>query len=326
MIISKTPLRMSFVGGGSDLPAFYKEHGGAVISSSINKYVYIILKKKFDSGLRLSYSITENVSTREEIKHELIRNALKMQDLDESLEIVSIADVPSGTGLGSSSSFSVGLLNALNFYKKQMVNEHKRFLAEEACKLEIDICKSPIGKQDQYAAAFGDLRLYEFKTDDSVEEKKINCLPETKQLLCRNMLTFYIGGIRSANKILQSQNVQLKESSKKRNMQKMVNLVWDLKNELESNNLDSFGDILHENWLLKRDLTSSITNPEIDDIYDQAMSLGAKGGKLLGAGGGGFMIFFIPDERKKKKIQQRFNKLRQIDIEFEDQGSCIISI
>ncbi len=326
MIISRTPLRMSFVGGGSDLPSFFKSHGGAVISTSIDKYVYIILKEKFDPGYRISYSITENVPNRDDIKHELFRNALEMFNIDKSLEIVSIADIPSMTGLGSSSSFSVGLLNALNFYKENKEVNNKEFLATKACTLEIEICNSPIGKQDQYAASYGGLKLYEFREDDTVEVKEINCSSKLKEKLNQNILTFYIGGKRSADKILKSQNMDMKKSSKQNNMQKMVNLVWDLKYELESESLDNFGNILHENWMLKKDLTSSIANNEIDEIYETAMNLGAEGGKLLGAGGGGFMIFYVPEESKRLDIKQKLSNLKPIELNFEDKGSCIMDL
>ena len=324
MIISRTPMRMSFVGGGSDLPSFYKKYGGAVISTSIDKYVYLILKDKFDSGYRISYSITENVSKIDDIKHKLFRNALKMYDIKKPLGIVSIADVPSMTGLGSSSSFSVGLLNALNYYKENKEAKNKDFLASKACSLEIEICDSQIGKQDQYAASYGGLRLYEFNKDDSVMVKEIDCSSKFKDKLNQNIVTFYIGGKRSADKILKSQNIDMEKSTKQKNMQKMVNLVWDLKYELESESLDNFGKILHENWMLKKDLTSKITNEEIEEIYEKALNLGAEGGKLLGAGGGGFMIFYVPEESKRFDIQKKFRNLKSFDLNFEDEGSCIM--
>ena len=213
MIVTKTPLRMSFVGGGSDLPSFYKEHGGAVISSTIDSYVYLIIKKRFEEGIRVSYSKTENVNSLESIEHPLVRNALKLNNIRQNLEIISVADIPSsGTGLGSSSSFSVGLIKGLNILKNIKIN--KSDLAETACKLEIDICKSPIGKQDQYAASFGGLRVYKFNSDETVDVEKLKISNDLKLKLNDEILSFYIGGSRSANKILSNQQSELKKNKK----------------------------------------------------------------------------------------------------------------
>lgn len=320
MIITKTPLRMSFVGGGSDLPSFYKKYGGAVISSAIDSFVYIIMKDRFEEGIRLSYSKTENILRTSEIEHPLVRNAFLLRNFDESVEVVSIADIPSsGTGLGSSSSFTVGLLRALNSFKNKEIDA--RELAESACHIEIDLCGNPIGKQDQYAAAFGGLKMYKFNTDDSVAIEDITISLETRNELNKQIISFYIGGDRSANKILADQQDQLRKKDKIQSMKRMVELVYDLKNELENNNLRNFGEILHENWTLKRNMTKMIANTYIDEIYKTAIENGATGGKLLGAGGGGFMIFHVPSEGDRIKICKELGNLRKVDLFLYEKGS-----
>ena len=320
MIITKTPLRMSYVGGGSDLSSYYREHGGAVISTAINHYVYVMVKERFEEGLRLSYSKTENVQNREEIEHPLVRHALLMLDVDESIEIVSAADIPStGTGLGSSSSFSVGLIRALSSFVGKDLSP--REYAEYACKLEIELCGSPIGKQDQYAATFGGLNVYKFNSDDSVTVQHVNCDQTTIKELNSQTLVFYIGGDRSANEILKQQSEELKSKDKSKEMAKMVSLVWDLRDELESQSIINFGPILHENWKIKREMVSGLSNHYIDDLYNQALNCGAKGGKLLGAGGGGFMMFHAPSEAVALKIRSRFYKLREVHFDIEPSGS-----
>jgi D-glycero-alpha-D-manno-heptose-7-phosphate kinase len=323
MIIAKTPLRISYVGGGSDISSYYREHGGAVISSAIKKYVYIVVKPRFEKGIRLSYSKTENVEFINDLKHPLVKNGLKMMALKDGLEIVSMADIPSsGTGLGSSSSFSVGLFNALAAYDGKLLTTNK--LAELACELEIEKCLSPIGKQDQYAAAYGGLRVYKFNQDDTVTEEIIACNSETISKINNETIGFYIGGNRDANAILSQQSKDLTDSHKIKKMNAMVSLVWDLKKEFESQSTDNFGKILHENWILKRELSSGISSGYIDEIYSEARSVGASGGKLLGAGGGGFMIFHAPTSEIKEKICQKLHKLKRVSMCIDQQGSSII--
>ncbi len=324
MIISKTPLRMSFVGGGSDMPSFYREYGGAVLSSAINAFVYIIIKEKFDEGIRLSYSETENVLKVSDIQHPILRNALKFSNFKEPVEIISIADIPSsGTGLGSSSSFTVGLLKALNKFKN--VDFKREKLAELACDIEINLCGSPIGKQDQYAAVFGGLRIYKFNKDDSVDIEKIEISSDVSDSLDNEIISFYVGGNRNANEILADQQKQLVNKDKVNAMKRMVDLVFELKKELENNNLDSFGEILHENWNLKKEMTKNIANTRINEIYKIAMDNGAKGGKLLGAGGGGFMIFHVPSPDDRVKIEKKLRNLRRVNFSTYKNGSEILN-
>ncbi len=311
------------MGGGSDLASYYREFGGAVISTAINHYIYVLIKPRFEEGIRLSYSQTENVLCREEIKHPLVRNALSMLKIDESIEIVSTADIPSsGSGLGSSSAFSVGLIRALHAFRGEVLPD--RVCAELACELEIELCESPIGKQDQYAASFGGLKVYKFNQDDSVSVESIASNKNTIEELNNQTLVFYIGGHRNANEILRQQSALLQKTNKAKSMSKMVDLVWDLKCELESQSVKNFGAILHENWMIKRDLLSGVSNPFIDEMYAQALACGASGGKLLGAGGGGFMIFHAANDSIKKKIRARFSKLREVYFEVEQSGSAVI--
>ena len=248
MIISKTPLRMSFVGGGSDLPVFYRKYGGAVVSTAINKFVYVTVNQKFDDRIRLSYSKTEDAKSAEKVKHPLVREALQMLGIRGGIEITSIADIPGkGTGLGSSSSFTVGLLNALHAFANRYASAEK--LGEESCAIEIERCGEPIGKQDQYAAAFGGFNLIQFNPDDSVSVEPIICTRESLRRLQENTLVFYTGITRSASAILKTQSASVaSDKAKQKTMKRMVGLAHELRTELQKNNLDAFGEIIHENW------------------------------------------------------------------------------
>jgi D-glycero-alpha-D-manno-heptose-7-phosphate kinase len=325
MIISKTPLRMSFVGGGSDLPVFYRKYGGAVVSTAINKFVYVTVNQKFDDRIRLSYSKTEDAKSAEKIKHPLVREALQMLGIRGGIEITSIADIPGkGTGLGSSSSFTVGLLNALHAFANRYASAEK--LAEESCAIEIERCREPIGKQDQYAAAFGGFNLIQFNSDESVSVEPIICKRETLRQLQENTLVFYTGIMRSASAILKTQSATMaSDKAKQKTMKRMVQLAHALKTELQKNNLSAFGEIIHENWELKRSLTSGVSSGAIDDWYERARKSGAVGGKLLGAGSGGFLMFYAPRERHEA-IAGELNELRRVDFGFEPQGSKIIFV
>lgn len=325
MIISSTPLRISFAGGGSDMPSFYKEEGGAVISTAINKYVYVTVNNRFEKGFRLGYSKTEIVDTVDQIQHKVHRAVLRKLAIGGGLEITSIADIPShGTGLGSSSSFTVGLLNALHAYKKEFRSAED--LAQEACEVEMIHCQDPVGKQDQYIAAYGGFKFIQFNSDESVFVDPVICQSETLEQLQNNLLVFHTGFSRNSGDILKAQSeIVLKDAGKKGLLRKMVQLAFTMKEELQKNNLDSFGEILHENWLLKREIVGGISNPQIDDWHARAQKSGALGGKLLGAGGGGFLMFYAPQERHPQ-IKQALPELRPIDIQFEKQGSKIIFI
>ena len=323
MIISRTPLRISFAGGGSDLPVYYQSESGAVVSTTINKYIYITVNPKFDHKIRASYSKTEIVERIEDLQHELIRESLKHVPIKGGIEITSISDIPSGgTGLGSSSSYTVGLLNALYAYLGQHAGAER--LARESTLIEIQRCKRVMGKQDQYAAAYGGLRFYQFNPDESVFSDPIICKPETRQNLNRRLLMLYTGVTRSAPDILVNQTDNLLGSTKKRNqMRKMVQLAFELRKALQEDNLDLFGEILHEGWMYKRSLSKDISSPMIDDWYARARAAGALGGKVLGAGGGGFLLLFA-NENQHESILRALPNLRPVDIRFESQGSKII--
>lgn len=325
MIISRTPLRMSFVGGGSDLPSFYRKHGGAVVSTAINKFVYITLNEKFDHRIRVSYSRTEEADTVAEVEHPLVRESMKLLEVKGGIEITSIADIPSkGSGLGSSSAFTVGLLHALHAYSGRYASAEQ--LAKEACVIELDRCGEPIGKQDQYAAAFGGFNFIEFNPDDSVSVEPILCKRETLLQLQESILVFYTGISRSASAVLKNQQEAVAANgAKQKTLQRMAHLARELKIELERNNITAFGETLHEGWELKRSVTSEISSPEIDEWYAAARKAGAIGGKLLGAGNGGFMMFYAPPERHEA-IGKALSSLRKIPIHFEPQGSRIIFV
>ena len=316
---------MSFVGGGSDLPVFYRRFGGAVVSTAIDKFVYISVNKKFDDRIRVSYSKTEEVPSVPRIKHPLVREALKLLNIPGGIEITSIADIPArGSGLGSSSSFTVGVLHALHAFANRYASAEQ--LARESCEIEIERCGEPIGKQDQFAAAFGGFNFIEFYPDDSVSVEPIICSRETPQELQDNTIVFYTGITRSASTILKTQqHVVASEKAKQKVLCRMVEFARQLKAELQKNNVDAFGEIIHENWELKRGLTSAVSTKAIDDWYAAGRKAGAIGGKLLGAGSGGFLMFYAPRERHDA-IAKALGDLRRMDFAFEPQGSKIIFV
>ena len=322
MIISQTPLRMSFAGGGSDLPAFYRKYGGAVVSTAIDKFIYVGVNRKFDRSIRISYSKTEEVATVDQIEHQLVREALRMLSIAGGIEITSIADIPSrGTGLGSSSSFSVGLLHALHAWRSEYVS--RETLGDESCRLELERCGQRIGKQDQYAAAYGGFNFIEFHQDDTVSVSPVICEVAMVEELNRWLMMFYTGLTRSASAILDNQTTAMEnDGAKQEIVVSMVRLAHQLRDELHRNRLQSFGDILHENWVLKKRLSNDISSSVIDDVYDAARDQGATGGKLLGAGAGGFLVFFVPPHRQAA-VREALSGLREVPFRFERRGSRI---
>ncbi|WP_322489240.1 GHMP kinase [Chloroflexus sp.] len=325
MIISRTPLRISFAGGGSDLPAFYRYEPGAVVSTAINKYIYITVNEKFDHQIRASYSVTEIVDQVDELKHQLIREALRLVGRQHSIEITSISDIPSqGTGLGSSSTYTVGLLNALYAFIGRFAGAER--LAREACMVEIERCGAPIGKQDQYIAAYGGLQFIQFNPDETVFVDPIICRAETKQRLQQRLMMLYTGAIRKTSDVLREQRENTeRDESRRRHLRRMVELARDLRLALHQDDLDAFGEILHEGWMRKRELASGISTPQIDDWYERARAAGAIGGKILGAGGGGFLLVYAPEERHDA-IRAALPELRHVPMQFEPQGSKIIYV
>ncbi len=307
MIISKTPLRVSFTGGGSDLPAFYQytngRTNGAVISTTIDKYIFVNVNRKFDNGLRVAYSINEEVSHLAELKHPIVKAVMEYLNIDGGLEITTIADIPSkGTGLGSSSAFCVGLLHALFAFTGQYATRAQ--LAELACMIEMDKLREPIGKQDQYASAFGGLNYMEFYADGQVLVEPITLQPELKNEMEQHCLFLYTGITRSASGVLaQQQKDMANDDTKFDTMSQMVSLTKTLKSQLNQGKLHEFGEILHQNWLLKRSISTGISTPAIDEYYELARKNGAIGGKLLGAGAGGFLMFYAPPDTHHNIIQ-----------------------
>ncbi len=321
MIISRTPLRISFAGGGSDLPSFYRHEEGAVLSTSIDKYVYLAVHPYFHPGKTLlKYSKTELVENVADIQHPIFRECLSMLNLS-GLDISSMADVPAGTGLGSSSSFTVSLLNVLNAFQQRHVSAE--YLASTACDVEINRLGDPIGKQDQYAAAYGGLNFIRFLPDESVEVEKIIMDPLAKKNLERNLIMIYTGQTRSASAILKGQNQAMGSVDKRLAVHKMVELAYELKQTLENNQIDDFGRILHEGWLLKQNLSSGISNSGIAELYERGLKAGALGGKLLGAGGSGFLLFYCPEENQEQ-FRAAMSDLREYPFKFDNSGSKII--
>ena len=320
MIITKTPFRVSFCGGGSDMADFYREYGGCVLSTSINRYMYISIHPYFDeSKTALKYSRTEIVENLDDIQHTIFKRVLKDMNIS-GVEITSTADVPSGTGLGSSSAFTVGLLHSLYCYKGKYVEKTK--LAAEACDVEINRLGSPIGKQDQYAAACGGLNFITFRRDESVSVEPIIISPDALEALQDNIVIYYTGLTHDANKILAEQKSNISDKAKKDNLVKMCELALSMKNSLEENDLTDFGKILDEGWQRKRELASGIANPRIDELYNLAMKNGATGGKLLGAGGGGFLLFYC-EKYKQHQLDEALG-LRKFPVRFEHDGTSVV--
>lgn len=325
MIITRTPLRISFAGGGSDLPAFYEKEQGAVVSTAISKYIYITVNPKFDHKIRASYSVTEIVDHVDELKHELIRASLGLLDLQHGIEITSISDIPSqGTGLGSSGSYTVGLLNALYAYRGHMAGAER--LAREACHIEIDLCGKASGKQDQYIAAYGGLQYIRFNPDGTVFTDPIICSAATRQRLEAGLLLLYTGITRRNNDILANQSHQtLTDKAKQASLRRMVNLAGQLCEALGRDDVAAFGEILHTGWMEKKQLADGISNNQIDNWYQRAREAGAIGGKLLGAGGGGFLLVYASPEHHTN-ICRVLPELRPVPFHFCPQGSKIIYV
>ena len=322
MIISKTPFRMSYVGGGSDMKAFYQDEPGAVVSTSINKYMYITLHDKFDGGIRIAYSNVEELDHVNNIKHPLVRECLKLTGIDGGVEITSTADIPAkGTGLGSSSSYTVGLLNAI--YEFQGIKVDKYKLANDACNIEINRCGEPIGKQDQFAASFGGLRLYEFLPNEDVIIEEIKISEDFKNFFDNYTLSFFLGSTRSASKILLKQTNEINKKKKKLALRRMVEIAREFKISVEDSNIDNLNELMNENWSLKKSMTSEISNSFIDEVYQTGLDAGAKAGKLLGAGGGGFVTFFAPLD-SHDAIRKSLQKLKEVELKMEGAGSQII--
>ncbi len=322
MIISQTPFRVSFAGGGTDLPAFYREEFGAVLSVGINKHMYVTVSPRFEPTTRVAYTKTEIADTIDEIEHTLAREALRLTGLGPHLEITTVGDVPAGTGLGSSSTVTVGLLNALYAYRGEIVSHRK--LAEQACHIEIDILKKPIGQQDQYAAAFGGLNYIRFNGDDSVDLEPVPCKPQTLSELEHRILLMYTDRQREAEEILRRQSAGTKDRMSE--LHEMRDLADEMRHVLAGDcDLDEFARLLHHGWELKRSLGFGISHQKIDQWYEAARRAGAQGGKLLGAGGGGFLLLMAPRE-SHEAIREALGHPREVAFGVDRRGSRIIFI
>jgi D-glycero-alpha-D-manno-heptose-7-phosphate kinase len=324
MIITRSPLRISLGGGGTDLPSYYRQHGGFLIAAAIDKYVYITVHRRFVNGFLLKYSDREEVATIDEIKHPIIREALKLAGVQErNLEIASMADIPAGSGLGSSGSFTTALLKALHTLRKNLV--HPAELAEQACCIEMERLREPVGKQDQYIAAYGGLTCFEFLPDGRVQGSPLKISEETLLELEDNLLLFFTGYTRSASKILQEQNDKSTKSddAMMENLHFVKELGRQSQRALENNDLHEFARLMETHWQRKKERSTIMTNHFINGSYDVAMANGALGGKLIGAGGGGFLMFYAEDKARLRHAMHE-RGLAEVRFRFEPEGTKIL--
>jgi D-glycero-alpha-D-manno-heptose-7-phosphate kinase len=320
VIIVQTPLRISFFGGGTDFPSFFLEEGGCVLSSAIDKYIFVSVKERFDDKLRVGYTQTEMVDCIDEIQHELIRESLRLTGIRSSLEVTTMGDIPSeGSGLGSSSTVTVGALHAMYTYLGEMVSAET--LAREACKIEMDVLKKPIGIQDQYIAAYGNLRYFEFLPDGQVKVEKVMLEQESRRAFNDRFLLFFTGVSRRADNILKEQKDNIKDRIAI--LREIKQMVHEARRVLDDGDFDTFGRLLHESWKLKKSLAGSITNGAIDDMYELARRSGAIGGKITGAGGGGFLLLYVPYE-KQLSVRNALCGLRELPFRLESDGTKVI--
>ena len=320
MIIVQTPLRVSFFGGGTDFPSYYLSEGGCVLTSAIDKYIFVTVKERFDKMLRVGYTRTEMVENVDELQHELIREALRITRIKNGIEITTMGDIPSaGSGLGSSSTVSVGVLHALYAFQGELVTAE--VLARQACEIEINRLSKPIGIQDQYIVAFGGLRFLEFTTTGEVLTNKVVLGESASRKLNENLLLFYTGMARKADSILgeQKNNIQNRLVI----LRRLKEMAAIARKELESGNVDVMGELLHESWELKKKLASQISNGAIDEMYDAARRAGAIGGKITGAGGGGFLLLYCPHEHQEK-VRKALVDLQELPFQLDHNGSKVI--
>jgi len=325
MIITRSPLRISLGGGGTDLPSYYREHGGFLIAAAIDKYVYINVHRRFVDGFLLKYSQLEEAATIEEIKHPIIREALRLSGVQErNLEITSMADIPAGTGLGSSGSFTTALLKALHALRRNLI--HPAELAEQACHIELEKLREPIGKQDQYIAAYGGITCFHFLPDDQVQASPLKISEETLHDLEDNLLLFFTGYSRSASRILQEQDAKSKQSDKAmvENLHFVKELGQQSQRALEGDDLHEFARLMDLHWQRKKERSAAISNERINDWYDFAMANGALGGKLIGAGGGGFLMFYAKDKARLRHAM-RGRGLMEVRFRFEPEGTKVLN-
>lgn len=325
MIITRTPFRLTLGGGGTDLPSYYSRHGGFIFAAAINKYMFININRPVvDKKVRVKYTKTEIVENREELQHEIAREAMRIMDIENSIEIISLADVPAGTGLGSSSCYSVGLLNGLHTIKRKYILLKQ--LAEEACDLEINRLKKPIGKQDQYMATFGGLTVLEIDKNGSVEVHSAKISDSTIDDLNRNILMFYTSTFRSADEILVEQNAGAlaQKSDVIESMHFIKDIGFKILDAVESGNVTKIGQMFDQHWQYKKRISTKISNSYFDEIYKLAIDNGAIGGKIAGAGGGGFFIFYVEENQKKLREAMKKIGLREMRYRFDFEGTKVL--
>lgn len=325
MIITRSPLRISLGGGGTDLPSYYREHEGFLIAAAIDKYVYITLHQTFVDDMIIKYSKMERVSSIDEIQHPIIREALRLVGIKNlNIELSSMADIPAGTGLGSSGSFTCSLLKALHSYKKNLI--HPKELAEQACHIEIDLLKEPIGKQDQYISAYGGINCFEFCKNDKVKAKPLIISDETLYSLEDNLLLFFTGYSRSASEVLKEQDnkTKKKDPSMIDNLHYVKELGYKSQAAFESGDLEKFAELMNVHWEHKKQRSNSMSNNKINDWYDIALKNGALGGKLIGAGGGGFLMFYADDNMKLRHAMAHVG-LKEVRFKFDFEGSKVVA-
>jgi D-glycero-alpha-D-manno-heptose-7-phosphate kinase len=324
MIIARSPLRITFGGGGTDLPSYYRDHGGFLISAAIDKYVYVTVMRPFVPGIFLKYSKMERVKKASEIEHPIIREAIEMLDFKTpQLEITTLADIPAGTGLGSSGSFTTALIKTLYAHRRKLI--HPSELAKIACEIEIDRLGEPIGKQDQYIAAFGGITAFRFNTNDEVDTEPVNIGMDTLFDLEDNLLLFFTGFSRRAGSILKDQDSRTQKSDQDmlNNLHYVKEMGFRSKKALENGNSEEFGEIMNEHWEHKKKRSDGMSNPEINEWYEIAKKNGAIGGKLVGAGGGGFLMFYAKDRNKLRKTMSKVG-LEEVRFRFDFEGTKII--
>ena len=320
MIISQTPLRISFFGGGTDFREFYQEEPGWVLSSAIDKYIFVTIKERFDDKIRVGYTRTELVDSIDEVEHELVRECLRKTGITKSIEINTMADIPSeGSGLGSSSTLTVGLLHAMYMYLGTP-KDHAA-LAREACEVEIDALKKPIGVQDQYIASYGGQRFFEFCADGQMEVQSIGMDPNVARRLNQNLMLFYTNVARKAESVLAEQRENIPD--RRATLREMKKMAVTGRTLLERGRIDDFGALMHEAWLLKKQLASKVSNPAIDELYTAAINAGALGGKITGAGGGGFLMLYCPRERQDA-VRTALHHLPELPFHLERDGTKVI--
>jgi D-glycero-alpha-D-manno-heptose-7-phosphate kinase len=324
MIITRSPLRISLGGGGTDLPSYYRKHSGFLIAAAIDKYVYITLHQTFVQELIVKYSKLERVGHVDEVQHPIIREALRLARIEGPyLELTSMADIPAGTGLGSSGSFTTALLKALHTYQKNLI--HPRELAEQACHIELDLLSEPIGKQDQYIAAYGGLTCFQFLPNDQVEAWPLKIDTETLYNLEDNLLLFFTGYSRSASGILKDQDDKSKQHDQNmiNNLHFVKELGYQSKEALEAGNLRQFAELMNVHWQYKKQRSGVMSNSEINSWYDLAIANGALGGKLIGAGGGGFLMFYAEDKARLRHAMAQ-TCLREVRFRFDFEGTKVV--